>query len=663
MSNPLTPYKRPILPEALSDLQARRATYLNGPHYKAAVRNPAYCKMSWGGGSLPGNTIPWSDTYRQSRHLKPAPALKSVNIILGGNENQSLSVEAEFTIKVFTKDDFSDIVDSLCKLGNLLTFDWGYDNPFGEGYSGRKISGFKLCGFTFNTEPDGTYNIDGKAVGPCVALGGLNANFQVRESPGRRYINDGKDYPVSGIIELLTYWAQGNGSKSIDKMDDGDVLIVPPGQQSDGTTQKMGSIIIYDSEHLNKKGFLAAAGRLATNMFSSTNELNNTSNVIYISLETIVGLFNTEVFPMYSTTCTTENSVDFKRLKLLFDPELSWSYIDPNIRSAYPTKVLILDSEMGDYKNVAEEGKNFWEDAKNKDAVKGVGFKTKTRAQIDLKRIFIERSVVAAALDGTYQKASPATNVDIRVNRDSSINVDEFFKRIFDEIKVATGDRISLVLSAHPEVFDANDAKAYNLYVFDETNGYDPPPKDVWEFDPIDGDGITRSFTIKSEIGSQNYQLSQYYGPSLSTDALARAEGLQALVDTARAANRRKALDGIKGIIKDEGLLGASAFDPVHMQALKAHYVTLKDCEAGKPVYNNLTFIGLGADVELDGIWGIGPGAGIWSTQMPQRYKDNQVYFHVISTTHKFDGDTSDWATIINAVVCTTEKVDYAPNG
>ena len=140
-----SPYKRPILRAAIKDLSARLKTYTTGPHYKAAVRNPAYCIMKWDGGELPKDTVKWNETYRQGRHQKPAPALKSVNITLGANENQSLSVEADFSIKIFTKDDFADTVDSLCKLGNILEFDWGYKNPFGDGYtSGRSIKGFKL---------------------------------------------------------------------------------------------------------------------------------------------------------------------------------------------------------------------------------------------------------------------------------------------------------------------------------------------------------------------------------------------------------------------------------------------------------------------------------------------------------------------------------------
>lgn len=654
-----SPYKRPILEQAINDLKARKGTYINGPHYKAAVRNPAFCIMSWSGGSIPNDTIKWNETYRESRHFKPAPALKSVTIGLNSNENTALLVTAEFVVQVFTKSDFVDVTDSLCKLGLLLNFEWGYSNPFGEGYSGKKISGFKLCGFTFNTEADGTYIIEGKAVGPCSALQGLNANFEVKSFPYRAYINDGKYYPVTGIVELLTYWAQGNGAQSIDDMDDGEVLIVPAGTRSDGSGQPMGSIMIFDSEHLNKKGLFAAIGRGWKAMTETTNELNKTSNIVYISLETLVGLFNTEVFPMYKETATTENSLDFKKLKILFDPEMSFSYIDPNIRSAYPTKVLLMNRVLGDYKNVNGEGKNFWEDAKNKAAVECVVSANKTRAKIDPKRIFIERGVIIQALDGTYQKQSPATMIDTRVNRDASINVDEFFKRIFEEIKTATGDRISLVMSTHPDVFDANDEKAYNLYIYDETNGFSVPPTPVWEFNPIDGDGTTRTFTIKSDIGSQNFQLSQYYGPTMTTDVMARTENLLAVVDAARAGNRAKALLDIQRIIKNPGALGDGAFDDVQMQALKSHYVTLKDCEAGKLKYNIVSFIGLAADVELDGIWGIGPGSGIWSTQMPDSYKQNQIYFIVMSTTHRFDGETSDWATHINAVVCTTDLVRY----
>jgi hypothetical protein len=623
--------------------------------------------MSWPGGSLPQNTVPWSDTYKQGRHRKPSPSLKSVELAFNAPEGNALSVEAKFVIKIFTKDDFDEIVNTLCKQGTLLTFKWGYDVPYGTGqngsggYSGRSISGFKISTYTFNTEVDGTYVIEGTATGPALAISGLNANYQIR--PGtkpREYLNDGQRYPVTGIVELLTFWAQGNGKKSIDEMQDGDVLIVPSGRQSDGTEQAMGSIMIFDSEHLEQSGVSAWVGRQIASLQKTNNELNSTNNIIYISLETLVGLFNTEVLPMYTTTTTTvPRSTDFSKLKLQFDPTLSFSYIDNNIRSAYPTRVLIMGPMHGDYKNNKGNGKNFWEDAKNKSAVNSIAGNDGTRTKIDLKKIFIERSIILAALDSTTDNKGGASTIDNRVHRDASINVNEFFNKIFQEIKASTGDRISLTLSMHPEVFDANDSKAYNLYVFDETNGYDPPPKDVWEFDPIDGDGVTRTFTIKSEMGSQNYQLSQFNGPSTTNDAMAKADGIKALVDTSRSVSRDKAINDINNIIKVKGQLGDSAFDEVHMQALKSAFVTLKDSEPGKETYNNLVFIGLGCDVELDGIWGIGPGSGIWSTQMPKRYRENQVYFSVMSTTHKFDGDTSDWSTLLTGVICAHEKVEY----
>lgn len=666
MSNLNSPYQRPILESAITDLTARLNTYKNGPHYKAAVRNPAYCKMFWPGGEVPVDTINWNETYREGFALKPPPALNSVTLVLGANENNNLSLQAEFSIKVFTKDDFATVVDTLCKNGNLLTFDWGYRNPFGPGYTSKKISGFKLATFTFNTEPDGTYNIEGVATGPAHTLEGLHANAQVRapNNPARYFKNDNKQYPVTSIIELLTYWAQGNGKKSIDKMEDGEVLVIPAGTRNDGESQPLGSIMIFDSSHLNQKGIGAALGRLMASVTTTNSELNKTNNIIYISLETIVGMFNSEVLPMYlQTTKDVPNGKDFADLKIAFDDDLSFSYIDTYIRSAYPTKILLMDPILADYKNTQGEGKNFWEDVKNKDVVKTVDSVDDGRNKINLKRIFIERSIILSALTGAAEKADSASKVDVRVNRDSSIIISEFFKKIFEEIKIATGERISLTLSMHPDVFDGNDKKAWTLYVFDETNGYGLQPRPVWEFDPINGDGTTRTFSIKSDVGSQNFQNSQYHGPTLDTDALARAEGIDALVDAGRAKNYKKALKDIEGVIKNPGQLGDSGFDEVHMQSLAAAYKALKDGEGGKKKFNNVVFIGMGADVEIDGVWGIGPGCGIWSTQMPKRYRDNHLYFGVMSTTHKFDGATSDWSTTFNGVIQTAETVKYLPNG
>lgn len=660
MSNLTSPYQRLISQEAIDDLQARKKTYKQGPHYKAAIRNPAYCKMFWPNGEVPIDTIKWNETYREGFALKPPPALNSVTLTLGANENSDLALQADFSIKVFTKSDFSKVVDTLCKNGNLLKFEWGYRNPFGEGYRSKSIEGFKLATFTFNTEPDGTYNIEGTACGPAHSIQGLHANNQVKASPNRKFLNDNIKYPVTSIVELITYWAQGNGKKSIDEMENGEVLKIPDGVCSDGKPQKLGSIMIFDSKHLNKKGIGAALGRLASSITTTNNELNKTSNVIYVSLETLVGIFNSEILPMYcNTTVLTPTGKDFAKLKIEFDDVLSFGYIDPNIRSAYPTKILLMDPKLADYKNDAGDGKNFWEDAKDKSNIKTVVSSDGVRNKIDLKRIFIERSVIISALSSAAKDMDAASKVDVRVNRDSSINVKDFFTKIFQEIKVATGERLSLTLSMHPEVFDGTGKKAWSLYVFEETNGTGPEPKPVWEFDPINGDGTTRTFSIKSDVGSQNFQNSQYHGPTLDTEALHRADGVDDKVKKGRADNYKKATDDIKGVLKTPGSLAASAFDEIHMQALATSFKALKDAEGQKRKFNNVTFIGMGCDVEIDGLWGIYPGCGIWSTQMPQRYRDNYLYFGVMSTTHKFDGATSDWSTTFNGVIMTKETVKY----
>jgi hypothetical protein len=658
-----TPYKLKIPGDTVADLEARLATYKNGPHWKAAIRNPAYCKMFWPGGEIPVDTVKWNETYRPGKYQKPAPALQSVEIIMNPVGKGTLSMSAKFAVKLFTKQDFAEYVDTLCKQGNMLTFKWGYDLPFGTVYSGKTISGFKLSNFTFNTQPDGTYIIEGEAIGPAISINGLNANFEVKTtSPVREYINDGKKYLVTGIVELLTYWAQGNGKKSIDEMLDGDVLIVPSGQRSDKSNQPMGSIMIFDSKHLEKKGFGAAVGRFVTAITTTNNELTKTNNIIYVSLETLVGIFNTEIFPMYNKIAQkAENNTDFSKLTIEFDPNMSFSYIDTDIRSAYPTKVLLMDQRLANYKNINKAGKDFYKDSKNKSEVKTVvGAPSYGRNKIDLKRIFLERSVILAALDGAQIKPGEASTISHRTNRDASINVHDFFTRIFEEIKSATGDRISLNLSMHPYVFDSNDKLAYKLFIFDETNGFYEPPFEVWEFNPIDGDGTTRTFSIKSDMGGQNYQVSQF-GPTIDPDALAQAEGHLPAIDTARAAERALTKKNIEKIITNPGQIGDSAFDEVHMQALKSAFVKLKDCEPSKKICNNLTFIGMGCEVELDGIWGLNPGMGIWSTQMPDKYKKNNVYFHITSTIHKFDGNTSDWSTNLSGLLIGHEKVTYTP--
>lgn len=665
-----TPWLRPISPDAIDDLNARRATYLKGPHYKAAVRNPAYCKMRWKDGELPIDTNSWNKTYRGAANGKPHPILKSVTITLGTNQNAvGFMMYAEFEIKVFTKYDFNDLIERLCKRTMKLDFEWGYENYFGEGYRGRTIKGFLLSIYSFSTDTDGGYTITGKACGPAPGIGTMNVNYMVKDVPLREYIVGGKTYPVSGIVELLTFWAQGNGKKSIDEIEDGEVFIVPPGTRADGTEEQMGSIVVYDSEHLYNKGFFGFGSNRIDS--SDVNETSKTNNIVYVSLETVVGLINTEVLPQYTRTVIDSEDQDFSKSAIKFDvgegggPPLSYSYPDQYIRSAIPTKILILDDKLGNYKNKDGNGKNFWEDTKNKEAVKAIVGKvadqTGTANILDPRKILIERSVILDALNGTYTPPAPASTISSKQNREATINITEFFNKIFAQIKDATGDRISLVLAMHPEVFDGNEEQGTFYYIFDENSGYAKEIIKVWEFDPIDGDGTTRTCQIKGDVGSQNFQAAMYHDSKSESEPVARAEGLDKIIRAKQAQMYAIALKNIDDIIYDPGSLGDSAFDNIHMQSLKSQFVSLQQNEPQKIKFRNVDFVGLGLTAELDGIWGIGPGAGVWSTQMPDSYKKNLTYFKVTSATHKFDADSSDWSTTIETVFVSDLEVQYLP--
>jgi len=663
-----TPWFRPILETAINDLGARRNTYKNGPHYKAAVRNPAYCIMKWKNGTLPIDTDSWSKTYRGSANGKPHPILKSVVLTMGDGTTR-LPIQANFEIKVFTKFDFTDLVEKLCKRSMKLEFEWGYKNAYGDGYSGRSIKGFLLAVYTFSTDTDGGYTISGTATGPAPGLGTMNINYLVKETPLREYKVGGKSYPVTGIVELLTFWAQGNGKKSIDEVDNGEVFTVPPGVNSQGDEEPMGSIVVYDSEHIYNKGFLGIGSNRVDS--DDVNETSKTNNIVYVSLETLVGIINTEVLPQYTKSVIDSDGKDFAKSAIKFDlggdksPPLSYSYPDEYIRSAIPTKILILNDKLGNYKNTDGKGKNFWEDAKNKDAVKAVVGTVSgdggSANIIDPRKILIERSVILEALDGTYTEPNAATTISSKQNREATLNINEFFNKIFAQIKDATGDRISLVLSMHPEVFDADDSKVNFLYIFDEASGYAATTLKVWELDPINGDGTTRSCQIKGDVGSQNFQGYMYHDTKADSAALERAEGLDKIIRAKRAQMYALARKNIDSIIYDPGSLGDSAFDDIHMQSLKSQFVTLAQNEPDKIKLRNLDFVGLGIVAELDGVWGIGPGAGVWSTQMPDSYKKNFSFFRVFSTTHKFDADASDWSTTIEGPLCTDLDVEYLP--
>jgi hypothetical protein len=307
---------------------------------------------------------------------------------------------------------------------------------------------------------------------------------------------------------------------------------------------------------------------------------------------------------------------------------------------------------MGDanYKNFKKEGKNFDEVCQNLSAVK-----CKTQlgefADIKLHNILIHRDVVAAAMQSaTKVRKSESDNTDIKDTGEEVINIIDFFEKISDHISQAVGGAISLRLVEDPDNLE-------KLIVVDQNSGLTDKLVCV-VFDPIDGDGSTRSCTVQSNVGSEEYKAAMFVGSSKKGDPVSALKGCSTQLQQNRKMRYGEALDDAFQIVWNPGNLGKNNFNGQEINALKSAAATMYKNNPNAAINENVHYPGLSISMEIDGVWGFIPGNAISSTQVPKKWReDYKSYFMITKVSHKFS--QSDYSTGIEGILAYYPNINY----
>jgi hypothetical protein len=665
---------RPHGGSCIQALRARRGLVhmkdtINGR--SSLSRDPAWAWISgkanacFGGQgmTLPSLDNTWNDTYDT---FKPGPDLESVVVEYGGDWGLARKVSA--TIKCYTKDQFERVRVAYLIPGNEVSVRFGYENPWGAHQPEEiSLSGFKVAVFSFNTTDEGFWICNFTAVAMSEALKNLDMQLVVcngcdpfggkgQEGGGGpiKFIDgDGEKHPVKGIAQLITSDAQVNGTVSLDHMPDGYVqetfMNYAPGAVSDASA----AMVIYTGDHLRDRAgkFMAwATGILKDLGFSQRDEVESTNNQVYVSLAYVVNrLINDQLLRAFSCEVIDKDRGQFNDMKVDFDPVYSKARIPAGMISGDPTSVLLLGSGAGNYKNYKGEGKDFEGDCKSLGAVTaldGIG-------NVRLQNILIHRDVVAAAFNSaTKKREAQADNADVKDTKEDVVNVVDFFAGIADHISAALGGALSLRLVVHPDRHD-------RLIVVDQTYGV-TSKLTCWVFDPIRGDGSTRSCTIQSNVGSQEYRAAMFIGNSKKGDAVAAIRGCEKELPKKRSEEILQARLDKVAIVKAPGTMGSNHFDSTEADALKAVMSRIYRNNTRAGTDETIHFPGLSISIEIDGVFGFEPGCAISTTQLPQGWFASHAYFMVTKVTHKIA--QSDWSTVIDGILAYYPNVSFIPS-
>lgn len=673
--NTVSPFKSHPEGQALKDVTVRKKNWKSGktPYTNISVRNPAWCKVTANGVSVPEAANTFQQLYQTD--FKVGPILNQCTIRHIGDLGLLIEIDAE--IQCHTRSQFERIEDAYCKHQTEVKVEFGYAPAYpdtGEGYTSQgKLEKCQVAKFAFNATPEGFWVVKFTAIAPAAALTQLEISTKIADDllSGKKYkagkvFGSDKMLPVTGLMELMTYHAQGNGQFAVDQLqkDPGEAIYI-----SDSPAGRLGHAVIVSKKHLMSG--IESLGTKVVSFFSPGNQVTETPNiVVYYTLEYFVNVINSYILASHAKKVNSDvpNAATASKLKIKFDPELSFSYVNAKFQSAYPTGVLILGdnggSKCGNYLNSEGKGRDFEKVLRASDvkAIQSDPYGSQ-RYQVDLRKILIERDILFDALQLEYTKPNAATKVDPKQTTEGGQRLFDVFGKVFTKISEASGGAIKLRLSMHPMAF-SNPDQMYEMYVFDENNGYTNERK-CFVFDPIDYDGSTRSCTLTSGVGSEEYQGKIFSDIKKSSDPVNWATLKRGDKDTqlpSRKTQYNQCVQQLDKLIRNPGPLGESRFDVIHMNAIQEALSSMRVCASEGKKVDLPIYPGLGIDIEIDGVWGFLPGNAISTTQLTQRYFEAKTFFLLTSVEHQFNGSTSDWMTKLQGNLAFHDQVDYDPN-
>ena len=632
----------------------------------AQVRNPVFAyvtghDMSCGGGGslqIPDNKPTWGEQYSS---FKPKPQLESVKLEYGGDWGLARKLSAN--IKCYTVGDFLNVQKYFLLPGNEIDVRFGYEVNWGIGQPTTSLTGFKVATFNFNTTSEGFWICSFEAVSSSTAIENLDMQLvvcngcnaiggsgQSGTSGPLKYItgDGGEQHPVKGVAQLIASDSQGNGVKSIDKIQDGEV-VTSFTDYNPGSYDNSAAIVIYTGDHIRDPfGKMAAwVGGIIKSMGGGESEVESANNQVYVSLGYIINrIINDQL--LRALTCMiapTPERAKFNKIKVEFHPIYSKSVVSDGITSGDPLNMLMLG--RGSYINVKNEGKNFDADCKNLSAVKchiGGG-------QVKLQNILLHRDVIIAAFnEATQVREGQMDWTGVKDTKEEVINVMDFFKKIADQISSCTGGAIALRLVENPD-------NPNTLIVVDQNFGISETLKCV-VFDPIDGDGSVRTCEIQSNVGSQEYKAAMFVGSSKKSDATATLRSCNEELKDRRLIEHDKARSDSFALIKNPGNLGKNYFNGQDINALKSIMTRLHRSNELTPANETMHYPGLSISLEIDGVWGFEPGNAVSSTQVPAKWR-NQMKSYFMVTKVSQEITTSDWVTKIDGILAYYNNIEY----
>lgn len=470
-------------------------------------RLDAWAKVSVAGGpTLAMNMEGYEGRYLTGVDNKPIPSLLKVSItrVTGYAPKINLTVEVEVDFEVYSHSQFEyyarhylrrhpDKAPVTIQFGNVQSFD-------GRGRVSHTLTGARIIAGTYSTSDLNVYQCKFKAIAPATAIKDLDM-FSHRPLefvfPGQKFIYGNlstKREGVGNIIKKIIYDLQEGGDKRTSNFPDGHEPVSP----DFGIVGK-----IYHPFKGSPIGG-SGVGGFVRRLFNDESSGEETDAIEYVSLEYMVKLIN-KVIVDYAKEKSAQQipfEIKFSDSPYSFLPT---TYLG-HFRSGNPIGVLFLGlGDSGNYE-IGGKGKNF--------QIGGGSFNSCVQGRkMDHRKILLSRRLVIAPLIEAIQKFEEdrkkgRDSIQLTEISDQTLSLESFFNTMFQAISRASGHFVSLSFSVPKDIYGADGATKMAQMEIIDSQYVENPANQVYEFDPLNGDGNTLQLNIVGKLPSDLVALS-----------------------------------------------------------------------------------------------------------------------------------------------------------
>jgi hypothetical protein len=660
-----TSQRQPLDPSVVLRLNQRQLTHRRALSTDGSVtqkmRLPAWAKISKKGSEgleISMNRSGFEDRYDETTLRPKPPSLTKITIARNSGVGYSINLAITITVEfeVYSYEEFNKYAKAYLRRDqkNPIKLEWGNVGSFSSrGLTRHVLGGMYIVTGGYTTTPSNTFVCTFKAIAAAESIGGLSMFISgdlidrfkdTNNTINGQSVGSTSEHKVKGLADIVNLHLLVTGDNSI-------INIPQDGYEVPNTSPALAQYLKG-----NKIGKVYIPGpEMDPNSNSSKGNIPNPKKgpdgqqlLEYVTLEYIIGLLQVGVLDYYNDELKRNSQNEGAGFKLKFaevngeeDPYsiIPTSPVSFIFKSCNPREVLFLGSDCGRYVTTTNRGQNFevnLTDNLTAVTLEGTSYKIKHRKILISKQVLIDLLVnkLSTVNSTTQQDDNTEHNITVSATSERVLTVQSFLKEhIFTLIERASGGMVKLSLSIDPAVQsevtnENNEIAANTLRIFDKSVITNKNGLNIWQFDPIAGDGNVFSLQLQADLPRDLLAVALYYQtPTAAGSANKESQGTDSDNSVAQLSSCQKVADSLRIYDEKEGLwpqLITSGFNAEKsnaiMTVLREIMVCISNSQARAATIEDQDlsgFMPVNMTIEMEGIFPVKIGNLFTSTNLP----------------------------------------------